>query len=77
MQNIKALFREEKINKTIENLKNNGFDVVLVNNVEEAEKLTLQEIPRGSFISMGGSVTLNMTGILSLKDLLNLLGKIQ
>ena len=29
MQNIKALFREEKINKTIENLKNNGFDVVL------------------------------------------------
>ena len=23
MQNIKALFREEKINKTIENLKNN------------------------------------------------------
>lgn len=64
MQNIKALFREEKINKTIENLKNNGFDVVLVNNVEEAEKLTLQEIPRGSFISMGGSVTLNMTGLL-------------
>ena len=50
MQNIKALFREEKINKTIENLKNNGFDVVLVNNVEEAEKLTLQEIPRGSSI---------------------------
>ena len=64
MQNIKALFREEKINKTIENLKNNGFDVVLVNNVEEAEKLTLQEIPRGSSISMGGSVTLNMTGLL-------------
>ena len=64
MQNIKALFREEKINKTIENLKNKGFDVVLVNNVEEAEKLTLQEIPRGSSISMGGSVTLNMTGLL-------------
>lgn len=53
MQNIKALFREEKINKTIENLKNNGFDVVLVNNVEEAEKLTLQEIPKREFYKYG------------------------
>ena len=49
---------------TLKALENNGFDVVLVNNVEEAEKLTLQEIPRGSSISMGGSVTLNMTGLL-------------
>ena len=65
MKEIKALLREERINKAIENLKNNGFDVVLVDDVGEAEKLTLQEIPVGSSISMGGSVTLNMTGLLA------------
>lgn len=64
MKEIKTLFRDERINKAVENLKNNGFDVVLVNSVEEAEKFTLQEIPLGSSISMGGSVTLNMTGLL-------------
>lgn len=65
MKEIKALLMKEKIDKTIENLKNNGFDVVLVESVKKAEELTLQEMPVGSSISMGGSVTLNMTELLA------------
>lgn len=65
MEEIKALIKEEKINRAVESLKNNGFDVVLVDNVKDAEELTLKEIPLGSSISMGGSVTLNMTDLLS------------
>lgn len=64
MKEIKTLLREERMKRTVENLKNNGFDVVVVENIKTAEKLTLQEIPVGSSISMGGSVTLNMTGLL-------------
>lgn len=64
MEGIKNLLRENRINKTIESLKNNRFDVVVVDSLEEAEKLIIQEIPLGSSISMGGSVTLNMTGLL-------------
>ena len=64
MKEIKALLMEEKINKAVENLKENGFDVILVDSVKEAEEITLKEIPIGSSISMGGSVTLNMTGLL-------------
>ena len=64
MEEIKRLYKQEKLNITIENLKRNGFDVEVVENVAEAEKLTLEMIPEGSSISMGGSVTLNMTGLL-------------
>lgn len=86
MKEIKTLLREERINRAVENLKNNGFDVVVVEDIKMAEEITLQEIPIGSSISMGGSVTLNMTGLLknlelkitfSLKDFYNLLGRIQ
>lgn len=64
MKEIKTLLREERINRAVENLKNNGFDVVVVEDIKMAEEITLQEIPIGSSISMGGSVTLNMTGLL-------------
>lgn len=64
MEEIKSLFVKDKLEKTIESLKENGFEVEVVNTPAEAEELTLKLIPEGSSVSMGGSVTLNMTELL-------------
>lgn len=64
MEKIKALLLKDKVERTVKNLKNNDFEVICVDTVEEAEKITMDLIPEGSSISMGGSVTLNMTGLL-------------
>lgn len=64
MEEIKSLFVKDKLEKTIKSLKENGFEVEVVNTPAEAEELTLKLIPEGSSVSMGGSVTLNMTELL-------------
>lgn len=64
MKEIKKIYLQDKLELTVENLRKNGFEVEIVENVHEAEKLTLKMIPEGSSISMGGSVTLGMTGLL-------------
>lgn len=64
MEEIKSLFVKDRLEKTIESLKENGFEVEVVNTPAEAEELTLKLIPEGSSVSMGGSVTLNMTELL-------------
>ncbi len=65
MEEIKSLMIKEKLERTVKNLRENNFDVEIVNSVKEAEELVLNSIPEGSSISMGGSVTLNMTGLLA------------
>ncbi len=64
MEEIKSLFVKDKLEKTIKSLKENSFEVEVVNTPAEAEELTLKLIPEGSSVSMGGSVTLNMTELL-------------
>lgn len=65
MKEIKELYLKKKIDKTIESLKKNNFEVVLTETLEEARKEVFNFIPEGSSISMGGSVTLNMMEILN------------
>ena len=38
MEKIKALLLKDKVERTVKNLKNNGFEVICVDTVEEAEK---------------------------------------
>ncbi|WP_176892677.1 MULTISPECIES: lactate utilization protein [Fusobacterium] len=64
MENIKYLLAKDRLERTVKNLKNNDFEVICVDTLEEAEKITIDIIPEGSSISMGGSITLNMTGLL-------------
>ena len=64
MEEIKSLFIKDKLERTINSLKENGFEVEVVDTPVEAEKAAINLIPEGSSISMGGSVTLNMTGLL-------------
>ncbi len=64
MEEIKSLFIKDKLERTIKSLKENGFEVEVVDTPAEAEKATINLIPEGSSISMGGSVTLNMTELL-------------
>lgn len=64
MEEIKSLFIKDKLERTIKSLKENGFEVEVVDTPAEAEKAAINLIPEGSSISMGGSVTLNMTELL-------------
>lgn len=64
MEEIKSLFIKDKLERTIKSLKENGFEVEVVDTPAEAEKAVINLIPEGSSISMGGSVTLNMTELL-------------
>ena len=52
------------IQKTIENLRKNNFNVVLAENKDEALNKVLAIIPTGSLCSSGGSVTLSEVGII-------------
>ena len=42
----------------------NNFKVEVINTLKEAEKIVINDIPKGSSISFGGSVTIGMTGLL-------------
>ena len=65
MDEIKKIYQKEKLEKTVKNLEKRNFEVIQVENTEEARKKVLEFIPEGSSISMGGSVTLNMMELLS------------
>ena len=53
-----------KIKELIEVLKERDFDAVYAADKDEARKIVMDMIPEGSTIAVGGSVTLNETGIL-------------
>ncbi len=55
---------ERRIRDLMEVLKENQFDTVYADNKDEARKIVMDMIPDGSTIAVGGSVTLNETGIL-------------
>jgi hypothetical protein len=54
---------EQTINKTVEALKNNGINTVLVENGEEAKKKVFELIPEGAEVMTMSSVTLDTLGI--------------
>lgn len=53
-----------KIRDLIEVLKKRDFEAIYAENADEARKIVMDLIPEGSKIAVGGSVTLNETGIL-------------
>ena len=61
--NIKWL-REEKINRTIANLKSNGMNGYFVENRKELFKKIEEIVSEGSVVSCGGSMTLFESGII-------------
>ena len=54
------------IEKTIENLRKNNMEAYFAENKEEALKIVESLIKKGETVSVGGSVTLNEIGVLSL-----------
>ncbi|MGN1115489.1 MAG: lactate utilization protein [Candidatus Ornithomonoglobus sp.] len=55
---------ERRIADLIEVLKENKFDAVMAKDSDDARRIVMDMIPEGSTIAVGGSVTLNETGIL-------------
>lgn len=64
MEDIKDLIKKDRISAIVKSLERNDFQVEVVDNLEEAKKIVINDIPKGSSISFGGSVTLGMTGLL-------------
>ncbi len=59
---------EEVIEKTAQNLSNNGFSTIVVENKEEATKKVLEMIPKGAEVLANTSITLEQAGILDAID---------
>ena len=58
-----TLANEETLKKTIDALQQNGIDVIVVDNAEEAKEKVLEMIPKKAEVMQMSSVTLDTTGI--------------
>jgi L-lactate utilization protein LutB len=63
LSEAKAWYQKFKIKRVVEALKNNGFDVLMALNGEEALEKVLTLIPPKSLVGVGGSVTLREIGL--------------
>jgi len=63
MEKYEKLASELSIKKTIKSLNENGIEVFLTKNSDEAKKQALKLIPRGSEVLTMTSVTLDTSGI--------------
>lgn len=64
MDAVQKWANELKIKELMKVLEAKGYDPVYAANADEARKIVMERIPEGSTIAVGGSVTLNETGIL-------------
>ena len=64
MDAVQAWANDLKIKELIKVLKEREFGVAYAKDKDEARKIVMDMIPEGSKIAVGGSVTLNETGIL-------------
>lgn len=64
MDAVQKWANERKIADLIEVLKERDFDAIMAEDKDDARKIVMNMIPEGSTIAVGGSVTLNETGIL-------------
>ncbi len=65
MEAIKRWRRECVAKQTIEALKDKGYNAVYVENIDAVRAVVASLIPQGASVAVGGSVTLNETGVLS------------
>ena len=61
--NYTTLATEESLQTTKEALTRNGFKVLIANNGEEAKKMLLEILPKGSEVMENTSTTLNQIGV--------------
>ncbi len=64
MRMEKKWFFEQRTRRTVDALKNNGFEALYAPSKEEALEKILQLIPQGSKVSIGGSVTIRELGVI-------------
>lgn len=64
MDAVQKWANECKAKEIVEILNREEFDAIYAPTVDEARKIVMDMIPEGSTIAVGGSVTLNETGIL-------------
>lgn len=64
MDAVQKWANERRIADLIEVLKERDFDAVMAKDKDDARRIVMDMIPEGSKIAVGGSVTLNETGIL-------------
>lgn len=63
MNDWKSLANEESIKKTIDALKANGIDAVVVEDEKEAKNKVIEILPKGAEVMNMTSITLDTTGI--------------
>lgn len=68
MNSWNLIASQERINKTIEALKKNGFDAEFVKTGEEAKVKVLSMIPKGAEVMAMSSVTLQKVGLMDSID---------
>lgn len=59
MNSIKKYIYVQKAKRVVEVLNKRRYEAIYVDTLEEAKKLVLESIPKGSSVAMGGSVTLS------------------
>jgi len=64
MEQWEEWFQEKQVERTIHALKKNNFEAVFVPNSKAAFEEVMRQIPDGSTVGVGGSVTLAQVGIL-------------
>ena len=62
-EEIKDWYNTKKIENTIEQLRENGFDAFCFNDKKELIAKVLEFIPKKAFVGIGGSVTIRELGI--------------
>jgi hypothetical protein len=65
MEQWEQWFREKQVGRTIQALKKNNFEALLVSDAKVALEEVMKRIPDGVTVGVGGSVTLAQTGILN------------
>jgi L-lactate utilization protein LutB len=63
MRTEKKWFIEERAQRAIKSLKNNGFDAIYLKTKEEALDKIMELIPKRSLVGIGGSVTVREIGL--------------
>lgn len=63
MKNWSKLASAESITKTVENLKANGINAIVVKNRKEAKKKVLELLPQGAEVMTMSSVTIDTLGL--------------
>jgi hypothetical protein len=64
MEQWEQWFQEKQVERTIKALKKNNFEALFVPNSKAALEEVMKQVPDGSTVGVGGSVTLAQVGIL-------------